>query len=79
MMTIIKTTVHYLPGVTKVLSFSFSYLIGYIDSVKVIKYPKRYNESVDLELKISAEARRVLSVELEIYNILGSHTNIIGF
>jgi len=79
MTTIIETTVHYPPGVTKVLGFSFSHLIGYIDSVKVIKYPKRYNESVDLELKISAEARRVLGVESEIYNILGSHTNIIGF
>jgi hypothetical protein len=79
MTTIIETTVYYLPGVTKVLGFLFSYLISYIDSVKVMKYPKRYNESVDLELKISTEARRVLGIESEIYNILESYTNIIGF
>jgi hypothetical protein len=36
MTTIIETTVHYPPGVTKVLGFSFSHLIGYIDSVNII-------------------------------------------
>jgi hypothetical protein len=78
---VVKTVIHYLPQVMRILSFYYNFLVGLDEPAKyAIKYQNIFsNESRMLDGKICVAQRLALEFEFEIYQILGQHDNIIGF
>jgi len=62
---------YYAPGVTAIIASSFSYFLGRIDDNTVLKYPHEENPDIDTQAR--------LTIEAQIYKILGDHDRIVKF